>query len=59
MAWQHRRIYFVRDYFDLGSGWCVEGMPGCFDSFTSALAANMGFWDEYCEYHRTVTATGG
>lgn len=35
-------------------GWGLEQKgTGIFDSYTSALAANMDLWEEYCEFFRT------
>ena len=33
-------------------GWKYEGGVGLFDSYTSAVAAQMGLWEDYCEFHR-------
>lgn len=48
------KIYYSIELIDdvEFSGWRYEGGHGLFDSFTSALAASMGLWDEYCDYHR-------
>lgn len=31
------------------SGWSYEGDPGLYDSYISAVAAQSGCWEEYCE----------
>lgn len=53
-------VYVTRRYgpgsageFDWITGWTYEGGIGLFDSYTSALAASMGLWEEYCAFHRT------
>lgn len=33
-------------------GWAYSGGAGLFDSYTSAVAAQLGLWEEYCEFHR-------
>ena len=33
-------------------GWSFDGDPGLYDSYLSALAAQSGCWEEYCEYYR-------
>lgn len=33
-------------------GWGPKDQPGICDSYVSAIALNMGLWDEYCAYHR-------
>ena len=33
-------------------GWGPEDQPGICDSYASAIAWNMGLWEEYCEHHR-------
>lgn len=45
-------IYLIEDYEGMGSGWKVNGLPGIYDSYTSAIAANIDMWEEYCEHHR-------
>ncbi len=38
-------------------GWGAERSgTGIFDSYVSALAANMGVWEEYCEFFRNKKA---
>lgn len=34
-------------------GWGPNDQPGIADSYASAIAMNMGLWEEYCEFHRT------
>jgi hypothetical protein len=33
-------------------GYKSNQVIGLFDSYVSALAAEMGLWEEYCEYYR-------
>jgi hypothetical protein len=43
---------YIADYKGIGSGWKVPGHPGVVDSYGSALALNMGLWDEMVEWYR-------
>lgn len=50
------RVIKVQDSFsgnivELDS-WSYGGDPGLYDSYVSALAAQSGCWEEYCDYHR-------
>ncbi|GAC1501551.1 MAG: hypothetical protein NVS1B10_05810 [Candidatus Saccharimonadales bacterium] len=41
------------------NGYSYEGDPGLYDSYLSAVAAQSGCWEEYCEYHRLKRPMGG
>ncbi len=45
-------ITYIENYHDMGAGFRFVGQPGIFDSYISALAAQSGYWNEYCDYHR-------
>jgi hypothetical protein len=49
--WQ--QIYFKMEWHGEYGGYTYTGALGIFDSYVSAIAAQSGYWDEYCEYHRT------
>jgi len=43
---------FINNYHGMGPGWKVDGLPGVFNTYGGAIAANMDLWEEMCEWHR-------